>query len=462
MLLLLCVGTVSGQPTTRTRLAISIQSPGVISVDAELSSPTRSWSFRNAYAGILGIAERVEDFRASGEAGQDARVKRSATGEFRSDLDANRISYTVKLSDPRPTDVSHISWLVGDRGFLMFADLVPQDIESLSAEFKLPVGWSVETSIPREPNGRYEVTAPETSVFFVGRSLRKTSKTVDGLMLETVLNGTWRFKDNDALKAAGRVMREYLALTRFKLPGKSVVMIAPFPISMGGMTWKSETRGSTVVLLMDPSARIQNWVGQLGVIFTHELLHLWVPNSLKLAGDYDWFFEGFTLYIALRTALELKIINFKVFLDTLAGAYDAYTARPDDRSLIEESEKRWISQGSHVYVKGMLVAFLYDLIVRKESGGKTSLADRYQDLFNGSVTDKTNGNEAIISLLRSSAATSDFARAYIESRTKLELEPALLAYGLQLDASGKSAQLRVSRELNQDQKRLLRSIGYRN
>jgi hypothetical protein len=57
---------------------------------------------------------------------------------------------------------------------------------------------------------------------------------------------------------------------------------------------------------MDPQAPIANWKGQLEIIFTHEVLHLWVPNALRLHGDYDWFFEGFTLYTALLTALELK------------------------------------------------------------------------------------------------------------------------------------------------------------
>ena len=40
-------------------LTISISTSGDARVEAE-SSPLRSWSFRNAYAGILGIAERVE------------------------------------------------------------------------------------------------------------------------------------------------------------------------------------------------------------------------------------------------------------------------------------------------------------------------------------------------------------------------------------------------------------------
>ena len=74
-----------------------------------------------------------------------------------------------------------------------------------------------------------------------------------------------------------------------------------------------------MVLLMDPADANSSRLDNSGVIFTHEILHLWVPNSLKLEGDYDWFFEGFTLYVALRTALELKIITFDGFLNTLGG-----------------------------------------------------------------------------------------------------------------------------------------------
>jgi predicted metalloprotease with PDZ domain len=92
---------------------------------------------------------------------------------------------------------------------------------------------------------------------------------------------------------------------------------------------------------MDPHATITNWQGQLGIIFTHELLHLWVPNALQLQGDYDWFFEGFTLYTALVTALELKFINLNEYLATLARVYDAYLSRPDELSLIDASERRW-------------------------------------------------------------------------------------------------------------------------
>jgi predicted metalloprotease with PDZ domain len=445
--------------SARNRVTISIPTFGELKIEAEVS-PSRSWSFRNAYANALGIAERVNGFQAFGTSGQEVGVKRIVVGEFRSDLDATKISYSVRLSTPASGGLIHVSWLTDDRGYLMFADLVPLDVESLSARFKLPPGWTVESSLAPDTNGEFQVSEPVTAVFFVGRSLRKASATLDGAIFDVVLSGKWSSRDSDALKAATRVMQKYLAMTQFKLRGKSIIMISAPPIQAKMNEWWAETRGSTVALLIEP--RGDHWKEHLTVIFTHELFHLWVPNSLKLEGDYDWFFEGFTLYIALRMALELDVIKFKEFLNTLGRAYDSYLSQPDDSSLLEASEKRWTTSGSQVYVKGMLVAFLYDLLVRKESAGRATLEDRYRDLFSGRGAEHSQGNEAIIKVLGTSPVMIDFTKTYIENVRKLELNRVLPAYGLVMDSTGKASRLRVNRELNDEQKRLLRSLGYRN
>jgi len=54
-----------------------------------------------------------------------------------------------------------------------------------------------------------------------------------------------------------------------------------------------------------------------------------------------------------------------------------------------------------------------------------------------------------------------FARSHVESRAKLELEQVLPSYGLTLDSSGKQSELRVNQDLNAEQKKLLRSLGFR-
>lgn len=453
------VSTASGAAKPEVKIAVS--SPDEIKIRIESLSPAREWSFRNTYAGVLGLAERVEQFRAFGPDGADVGAKKIATGEFRSGVGAETIDYLVKLPPPRAAAVSHVSWIAGEYGFLMLADLLPEQLRDVQVEFSLPSGWTAQSTNEADAQGAYHVVEPEDAIFFVGRSLRRQSKTVDGVVIDSVVTGTWPFKDSTVLKVGTKVFEKYLALTAFKLKSKSAVMIAPLPVAAGSVKWRAETRGSTVVLLVDPRAKIQNWAGQLGIIFTHELLHLWVPNSLPLEGDYDWFFEGFTLYTALVTALDLKFINFDEYLATLARVYDAYLSRADELSLIDASERRWTSGSSVVYDKGMLVAFLYDLLIRKESAGRSRLIDRYRELFQRYASEPAGGNDAIIQLLSSSPAAAELAKSYIQGSKELELETLLSSYGLQLDTAGKSTTLRINKELPSDQKQLLKSLGYR-
>ena len=205
--------------------------PGEIRVEAELSSPSVPGLFETHTRAFWAWRSASKTSAPPALPGQDAQVKKSAAGEFRSELDATRITYTVKLSEPRATDVPYVSWLADDRGLLMFADLIPQDIETLSAEFKLPTGWTIESSLVADANGRYTVSEPQKAVFFTGRALRKASNTIDGVALDVVLSGTWPFKEAEALNVASTVLQKYLDLTGFKLPDKATIMIAPFPIN---------------------------------------------------------------------------------------------------------------------------------------------------------------------------------------------------------------------------------------
>src|SRR5260370_23308232 len=121
-------------------------------------------------------------------------------------------------------------------------------------------------------------------------------------------------------------------------------------------------------------------LSQLSVPLTHELFHFWVPNALALEGDYDWFYEGFTVYQAARTAVRLGLLTFPEFLNAIARAYDAYALAVDhDRwSLVEASKRRWTVGAPSIYSKSMVVAFLYDLKLRNQSHGKHSLDDAYR------------------------------------------------------------------------------------
>src|SRR5205814_1010733 len=81
-----------------------------------------------------------------------------------------------------------------------------------------------------------------------------------------------------------------------------------------GNLWSAETRGSTVVLLSGRMPSKLAAKAQLDGSLTHELFHLWVPNGLTLDGEYDWFYEGFTNYEALRVGMRRGQLTFQDYL----------------------------------------------------------------------------------------------------------------------------------------------------
>jgi predicted metalloprotease with PDZ domain len=243
-------------------------------------------------------------------------------------------------------------------------------------------------------------------------------------------------------------------------------MLVPFPGEAGPQSWTAETRGNVVVLVLGRNASGKRVLSHLGIVLTHEIFHLWVPNSLGLAGDYDWFFEGFTLYQALRMALRLDLISFDDYLETIARVYDAYSSSADhDRlSLIEASERRWTSGSSLVYEKGMLAAFIYDLSLRKASNCRASLDDVYRELFRSYATGQGSANEIIIKLLGGQPGLESFAKDYIESAATIDLDSVVSSYGLQLQHAApgtKTTKLTVSHNLNKEQRALLGCVRKR-
>jgi predicted metalloprotease with PDZ domain len=188
-----------------------------------------------------------------------------------------------------------------------------------------------------------------------------------------------------------------------------------------------------------------------------------VPNSLSLEGDYDWFFEGFTLYQALLTDVRLGLISFDDYLETIGRVYSSYLASSggDSLSLIEASERRWTTSPSLVYDKGMLVAFIYDLMIRSRTNCKASLSDVYGELFRAHSTGQGNANETIIRLLGERAGLEAFVKDYVEGRGKLDFHSQFTRHGLQIQTNDARPRLRVGAGLDRTQRALLVCLGYK-
>lgn len=457
--------------TLHARIRVTSVAPARIRIDAEFPTATNVLSFRNTYGGVLGLGERIEMLEAI-KGGEGVPVQKLAPGEFKTAEKFARFGYEVNVAEPsQAAQMSHVSWLNRDHGLLMLADLLPASTKD-SASFTsalisvdVPTAWTVASNVKKE-NATFSTDDPENAVFLIGPAVHEKKQQLGANSLSIITSGKWPFSGNEAIKIARQIIGEYSRVTRFDLKRNAVVMLLPYPGEAGPESWTAETRGNDVVLLLGRKASGKRVLSRLGIVLSHELFHLWVPNSLKLVGDYDWFFEGFTLYQALRMDLRLGLISFDDYLETIARVYDSYLSSVDhDRlSLIEASERRWTTSSSLVYEKGMLVAFIYDLSLRSLTDCQASLDDVYSELFRSSTTGQANANETIIKVLSEREALGSFSRDYIESAGKLDLDSVVSAYGIQVQRGplgANRAKLIVGRDLSKEQRKFLGCIGYR-
>ena len=110
----------------------------------------------------------------------------------------------------------------------------------------------------------------------------------------------------------------------------------------------------------------------------------------------------------------------------------------------------------------MLTAFLYDLLLRKQTGCDASLPRVYPELFRVAVAGQASANETIIRVLTGRAGFGSFVHDYLETASMINLGSTLSAYGIVLEATSAGAtKLSVARQLGKSQRKLLGCLGYR-
>ena len=466
------IGTVRAE-TLNVRISLASLSPARLKIEGERLGGARTWSFRNIYANVMNLGERIENLSLTDASGARVAVRKLAPGEYEAASAATRFSYEVRLDAPAfETDAAHVSWLKDERGFLMLGDLLPLAANENGAattmgavvQIIFPQNWTIASSINAGAERRFEVADVESAVFFVGQKLREKRERVGSLEFKFVTAGEWAFSDEDLAGMAADILKDHAATFGGFARGSAMLVLAPFPQATGADHWSAETRGQTVMLLSGKLPSKTAALSQLTFPLAHELFHLWVPNGLALDGNYDWFYEGFTLYQALRAGIRLNLLTFQDYLNALGRAFDAYQmgSGREQLSLLDASKQRWTLQPALIYDKGMLVAFLYDLTLRQQTRGKRSLDEVYKELFRlyHAPESRRDGNTAVLSILNDAGGMQEFTRRYIEGAGAIEL-PALIApFGLQIEPGGVRTHISVSTSLSGAQRDLLRKFGY--
>jgi predicted metalloprotease with PDZ domain len=330
--------------------------------------------------------------------------------------------------------------------------------------FELPQQWLVSSVEKSISSTQFSLNDPDTAVFFTSRDLQRRTVQVKGMELTFAASGQWVVSPDDLMVMTKSIMETH-ANTMGGVPGeRALVILSPFPKPESPQRWSAETRGSTVFLLAGLQPAKTAALVQLSLPLTHELFHLWVPNGLALEGDYDWFYEGFTIYQALRAAQRLNLVTFQDLLNAVGRAADTYSSSETGASLslIDASQRRWTTNPAVVYQKAMVVAFLYDLTLRIHTGNKRSLEDVYREVFrrHRAGLPRAQGNEAVIEALSRMSGMEDFASRYVRAPVRLELAHLLARFGLRVESFGMRTMITVSPDLNREQRDLLRRLGY--
>jgi predicted metalloprotease with PDZ domain len=434
------------------------------------TAPRQTWSFRDSYAGVLGLGNRVRGFQLFDANGKQIAVRRIAPGQFESSAPAVNFKYEIELTPTaRPSDAVFTSWLTLDRGMLMLGDVLPElpsaRETTVSVRLVMPSGWTAYASDSGKSVTQIETTDPDRSVVVIGKKARISARTILGKPLTLLTAGDWSFADNDILDVAKGVL-EFHSKNIGPAPCESAsLVLLPLPQPSGANKWSAQTRGCTVTMLMNAAPSRVAAVAQLQLALTHELFHFWVPNGLALKGDYDWFYEGFTMYEAARAAVRLEVLSFDQFLNAIADAYDGSSGSDaQNLSLIEASKQRWTGGSSIVYSKAMVVALLYDLNLRSQTKGKQSLDDVYRTLMRDHLAKSSaaglDANNEIVTTLRSEFADQDFVNRLVIARASINLEKELAPFGLRAEKPGVRTHISVNAQLTNRQRDLLKQLGY--
>jgi predicted metalloprotease with PDZ domain len=452
-----------------------------LSVSCAASLPAKKFQLRftDQFAGVGGLSERVyalkisegKDISLPIEIRGDGLYLFEAPGQFQSIT----ISYEMRLARAMdPSQYALVSSLGLDAGFLMLADLLPRlcaegsDCDGRNParlQIAPPPGWRIATT-EKGSGELFEIPDPRRAIFFLARMREKTI-TVGAMDDRVAIAGDWNFGDEEVFKLAEAVAREQAAIIGGAEKGRFLITLAPFPQPLTGLRSSAVTTGRTSVLVLNPNNDAAATFAHYRRHLAHEMFHFYLPNTFQIRENFDWFWEGFTRYVALLTLARLRLIGAREYLDAIGAEYEAYWFNPlrNQVSLITVSPEKFASGANYdlVYHKGMLVAALYDLELRWQSRGKLNVADVVRKLYQDyALRGREVGNREVLDEMSKAGDFSRLIRDDIEGVRDIDLSERVKRYGLVMEweATGRGrARLKMARRMSDRQHALFSGLA---
>ncbi len=424
-------------------------------------------SFLSDYADAVNLGQRVKNVQLFDKNAQKIGYKKIAEGSFIADAFFNSFSYETDISISTNTlSTAHISWISDQKGILRLNDLLPLFEKKYRTEisFELPAKWKISTVEKKTTQNSYAVENTENAAFIVGENWNENSFNISGTNVNLILDDQWKIEKSVAEKIIRDILSQY---TNYfgAIPQKKINIVNfKFPKDVGFERWRAETFGANIIVMTAPTTFESQMRQRIQEQLRHELFHLWMPNDLALDGDYAWFYEGFAQYAALRSGIALNQISFADFLNTLEQANNLGNRRSQTVSLIDASKNRWLGEGSSVYAKGLAVAFLLDVALLRQSGGKRDLISVLRQIYEKHrfPNETEDGNSAVLKIFAGYNELSPIIEDYVKGSEKLSFAKYLAQTGIEILPDKSGVKLQVKNKLSGREKDFLDKLGYNN
>ena len=380
--------------------------------------------FPDEFAGIDRLSDRIYSIKAVDAQQSAMPVEIRGNGLYLINISSAgqmQLSYEIRLARALdPSQYALISSLGQDAGIFMMGDMIPRICvgdENCTAPQNIlrlkidpPAGWEIVTTEQREGDA-FQIADSSRAIFFLGHIRESTAK-IGRMNLRITIAGEWGFQDPVVFSLAESIAREQAALIGGNEQGDFLVTLAPFPQPLTGLRSSAVTIEHTVILLLNPNTDAKQSFKHYCRHLAHEMFHFYLPNAFRIRENFDWFWEGFTRYVALMTLARLRLIDLPEYLNAINAEYEAYVFNPlrSQLSLVKASPDKFANTANYdlIYRKGMLVAALYDLQLRWQSHNRLNLADVMKALYQKhALTGREIGNQEV---LREIESVGDFTR----------------------------------------------------
>jgi predicted metalloprotease with PDZ domain len=243
--------------------------------------------------------------------------------------------------------------------------------QGADVSFDVPKGWLTAAPWDRNSKGLYRASSKlDLTDNFVMFSTRRASVVrAAGFTLQVTAMGHWKPLRPLVVQTLQAIVSREVALMGYAQREVYNVLLVP-TMDTGGQAY----RQTFAYAFADPNGANRGvWANTMA----HEIFHYW--NYARLQGaDYastQWFQEGFTEYVANLTVVGAGIISPADFLEKLGTHVGNY------RRLTTTLEAIGTKKGPPLYSAGALVAFTFDVMIRKATGGRRDIGTFFRNLW---------------------------------------------------------------------------------